>query len=98
MSINQFFNIYHPRQKPDGTVELAVGHPPIFIWLKSGYSNNKFWEQDVFRVPGEWEYSESTILFEDQRIPRDWRILASDHCEIPFIDEAARAEVDKMIA
>jgi hypothetical protein len=43
MGVNQFFNIYHQRQKPDGTVELAVRHPSFFIWLKRGYSNNKFW-------------------------------------------------------
>jgi hypothetical protein len=30
------------RQKSDGTVELSVRHPPILIWLKTGYSNNKF--------------------------------------------------------
>jgi hypothetical protein len=45
MSIRQFFNIYRPRKNLDDTVELTVRHPLIFIWLKKGYSNNKFWEQ-----------------------------------------------------
>jgi hypothetical protein len=48
MTILQFFNIYHPRQKSDGAVKLTVRHPPIFIKLKSCLMNNKFWEQQFF--------------------------------------------------
>jgi hypothetical protein len=48
MNILQLFNIYRLRQKPDIMIELAIRHLPLFIWLKSGYSNNKFWEQQFF--------------------------------------------------
>jgi hypothetical protein len=50
MNMPQFFNIYQPRMMDDGTIKLQVRQPPLFIWLKSGYSNNKFWEQQIFRV------------------------------------------------
>jgi hypothetical protein len=88
MSINQFFNIYCRRQKQDDTVELAVRHPPFFIWLKRGYSNNKFWEQQVFRVSREWECSDSTVPTEDQRMPWDWRLLENKQREIPYISRS----------
>jgi hypothetical protein len=42
MNISQFFNIYQPSMKDDRTVKLQVRQPPLFIWLKQGYSNNKF--------------------------------------------------------
>jgi hypothetical protein len=53
MKIIQFLNIYRPRQTSEGMIELCVCHPPIFIKLKSGLTNNKFWEQQFFRVYGE---------------------------------------------
>lgn len=40
MKILQFFIIYRPRQTSEGMVELCVRHPPIFIKLKSGLTNN----------------------------------------------------------
>jgi hypothetical protein len=55
MNILQFFNIYRSRQKSEGANELTVRHPLIFIKLKSGLLNNKFWKQQSFRVYGEWE-------------------------------------------
>jgi len=48
MKILQFFNIYSPRQTSEGMIELCVRHPPIFIKLKSGLTNNKLWEQQFF--------------------------------------------------
>jgi hypothetical protein len=48
MKILQFFNIYRPRQTSEGMIELCVRHPPIFIKLKSGLTNNKFWEMQFF--------------------------------------------------
>jgi hypothetical protein len=53
MKILQFLNIYRPRQTSEGMIELYVRHPPIFIKLKSGLTNNKFWEQQFFQVSGE---------------------------------------------
>jgi hypothetical protein len=98
MSIRQFFNIYRPRQNSDGTVELTVRHPSIFIWLKNEYSNNKFWEQQVFRVSGNWDCSGSTVLPEDRRMPWDWRILRNRQLEIPALSDADRDEVDQITA
>jgi hypothetical protein len=65
MNILQFFNIYRPRQKSDRIIELTVRHPRIFIKMKLGLTNNKFWEQQFFRVSGEWECPEGTILQEN---------------------------------
>jgi hypothetical protein len=42
MKILQFLNIYKPRQTLEGLIKLCVRHPPIFIKLKSGLTNNKF--------------------------------------------------------
>jgi len=33
-------------------------------------TNNKFWEQQFFRVSGEWECPEGTILSENLRMSR----------------------------
>jgi hypothetical protein len=52
MKILQFFNIYRPRQTAEGMIELAARHPPVFIKLKSGLANNKFWEQQSSECPG----------------------------------------------
>lgn len=70
MGILQFFNIYRPRQTAEGMIELCVHHPPVFIKLKSGLTNNKFWEMQFFRVSGEWECPEGTPLHENRRMPR----------------------------
>jgi hypothetical protein len=48
MTILQFFNIYRPRQTSEGMIELCVRHPPVSIKLKSGLTNNKFWEMQFF--------------------------------------------------
>jgi hypothetical protein len=68
MKILQFLNICRPRQTSEGMIELFVRHPPIFIKLKSGLTNNKFWEQQFFRVSGEWECPECVILPENRRM------------------------------
>jgi hypothetical protein len=52
----------------------------------------------VFLVYGEWECPESTVLSEDQRLPRDWRILDNNRRKILFIDDTDRAKVDKLTA
>jgi hypothetical protein len=48
MTILEFFNIYWPAGKSDGTVEFSVRVKPIFIYLCLNYSNNKHWRQQVF--------------------------------------------------
>jgi hypothetical protein len=83
IKILQFLNIYRPRQTSEGMIELSVGHPLIFIKLKSGLTNNKFWEQQFFRVSGEWECLEGTILPESRRMSRTWQLLRPDRCEPP---------------
>jgi hypothetical protein len=65
MNILQFFNIYRPRQTSNELIELTVRHPPVFIKLKLGLTNNKFWELQFFRVSGEWECPEGTVLLEN---------------------------------
>lgn len=59
MSILQFLNIYRPKMGRSGTMELQVRQSPLFIFLKSAYSNNKQWKQQFFCVSGEWECSSS---------------------------------------
>lgn len=53
MTIPEFFNIYWPAGKRDGTVEFSVRVKPIFIFLAGTYSNNKHWMQHTFRVSGQ---------------------------------------------
>jgi len=69
MKIFQFFHIYRPRQTPEGMIKFSVRHAPIFIKLKSGLTNNKYWEQQFFRVSGEWECPEDYDLPEQRRMP-----------------------------
>jgi hypothetical protein len=98
MRIPQFFNIYRPTMKLDGIVELQVCQNLVFIWLKSNYFNNKFWEQLIFRVSGERECSSSKELLEDQRISQEWRPLDDDLLEPPHLNIDDRSEVAKMIS
>jgi hypothetical protein len=96
MKILQFFNIYRPRQTSEGMIVLCVRHPPIFIKLKSGLTNNKFWEQQFFRVSGEWECSEGTLLPENRRMPRTWQLLRPNRSETPSLSMSDQEDVKKI--
>jgi hypothetical protein len=96
MKILQFFNIYRPRQTVEGMIKLAVWHPAIFIKLKSELTNNKFWEQQFFWVSGEWECPEGTVLPENRRMPRTWRLLWPDRYEPPSINITDQEDVKRM--
>jgi hypothetical protein len=85
MKILQFLNIYRPRQTSEGMIELCVRHPPTFIKLKSGLTNNKFWEQQFFRVSGDWKCPEGTLLPENRRMSRTWKLLRPDRSEPPHL-------------
>jgi hypothetical protein len=96
MKILQFFYIYRPRQTPEGMIELSVRHPPVFIKLKSGLTNNKYWEQQFFRVSGEWECPKGHNLPENRRMAQTWQLLRSDRCELPSIRKTDRDNVTKI--
>jgi hypothetical protein len=96
MKILQFLNIYRPRQTSKGMIELCVRHPPIFIKLKSRLTNNKFWEQQFFRVSGEWECPEGTLLFENRRMSRTWKLLRPDRSEPPSLSISDQEDVKKI--
>jgi hypothetical protein len=96
MKILQFLNIYRPRQTSEGMIELCVRHPPIFIKLKSGLTNNKFWEQQFFRVSREWECPECTFLAENRRMSRTWKLLQPDRSEPPSLSISDREDVMKI--
>jgi hypothetical protein len=96
MKIQQFFNIYRPRQTSEGMVELCVRHPPVFIKLKSGLTNNKFWEMQFFRVSGEWECPVGTLLPEDRRMPRTWQLLHPDRSDPPSLSVPDLADVKEI--
>jgi hypothetical protein len=96
MKILQFLNIYRPRQTLEGMIELSVYHPPIFIKLKSGLTNNKFWEQQFFRVSGEWECPKGVIFPENRRKSRTWPLLRPDRSELPSISISDREDVMKI--
>jgi hypothetical protein len=96
MKILQFLNIYRPRQTLEGMIELSVRHPPIFIKLKSGLTNNKFCEQQFFQVFGEWECPKGTILPENRRMSRTWQLLRPDRSEPPSISIFDREDVMKI--
>jgi hypothetical protein len=96
MKILQFFNIYRPRQTSEGIIELCVRHPPIFIKLKSGLTNNKFWEQQFFRVYGEWECSEGTLLPENRKMLRTWQLLQPDRSETHSLSISDQEDVKKI--
>jgi hypothetical protein len=76
-------------------IELCVRHPPIFIKLKSGLTNNKFWEQQFFRVSGEWECPEGTLFPKNRRMPQTWQLLRPDRSETPSISIYDREDVKK---
>jgi hypothetical protein len=96
MGILQFFNIYRPRQTAEGKIELCVRHPPVFIKLKSGLTNNKFWEMQFFRVSGEWECPEGTPLPEDRRMPRSWQLLRPDRSDPPSLSVSDLEDVKEI--
>jgi len=96
MKVLQFLNIYWPRQTSEGMIELSVRHPPIFIKLKSGLTNNKFWEQQFFRLSGEWECPEGTVLPENRRMSWTWQLLRPDRSEPPLISISDREDVIKI--
>lgn len=96
MKIQQFFNIYRPRQTSGGAVELGVRHPPVFIKLKSGLTNNKFWEMQCFRVSGEWECPEGTLLPEDRRMSRTWQLLRPDRSDLPSLSASDLSDVKEI--
>jgi len=96
MKILQFFNIYRPRQTSEGMIKLCVRHPPVFIKLKSGLTNNKFWEMQFFRVSGEWECPEGTLLPENRRMPRTWQLLRSDRSDPPSLSVSDQEDVKKI--
>jgi hypothetical protein len=96
MKILQFFSIYRPRQTSEGMIELCVRHPPIFIKLKSGLTNNKFWEMQFFRVSGEWECPEGTLLPENRRMPRTWQLLRPDRSDPPSLSVSDQEDVKKI--
>jgi hypothetical protein len=96
MKILKFLNIYRPRQTSEGMIELFVRHPPIFIKLKSGLTNNKFWVQQFFRVSGEWEFPKGTIFSENCRMSRTWQLLRPDRCEPPSISISDWEDVMKI--
>jgi hypothetical protein len=96
MKILQFLNIYRPRQTLEGMIELFVRHPLIFIKLKSGLTNNKFWEQQFFRVSGEWECPEGTLFPENRRMSRTWQLLRLDRSETLSISISDREDVMKI--
>jgi hypothetical protein len=96
MTIPQFFNIYRPRQTAEGMIELCVRHPPVFIKLKSGLTNNKFWEMQFFRVSGEWECPEGTLLPEDRMMPRTWQLLRSDRSDPPSLTVSELEDVKEI--
>lgn len=98
MKIQQFFNIYRPRQTSEGMIELCVRHPPVFIKLKSGLTNNKFWEMQFFRVSGEWECPEGTLLPENRRMPRTWQLLQPDRSDPPSLSVSDQKDVKKISA
>jgi hypothetical protein len=66
MSVAEFHTIYRA-----GTVEFTVRKKPSFIHLAWRYSNNKEWNEQIFRVSGQWERTEPSTL-PNQRVPRDW--------------------------
>jgi hypothetical protein len=96
MKILQFFNIYRPRQTSEGMIELCVRHPPVFIKLKSGLTNNKFWEMQFFRVSGEWECPEGTLLPENRRMPRTCQLLRPDRSDPPSLSVSDQEDVKKI--
>jgi hypothetical protein len=96
MSILQFFNIYRPRQTSEGMIELCVRHPPVFIKLKSGLTNNKFWEMQFFRVSEVWECPEGTLLPEDRMMPRTWQLLRPDRSDPPSLSASEMEDVKKI--
>jgi hypothetical protein len=77
-------------------IELCVRHPFIFIKLNSGLTNNKFWEQQFFRVYGEWECPEGTLLPENRRMPRTWQLLRPDRSENPSLSISDQEDVKKI--
>jgi hypothetical protein len=77
-------------------IELCVRHPPKFIKLKSGLTNNKFWEQQFFRVSGEWECSEGTLLPKNRRMPRTWQLLRPERSETPSLSMSDQDDVKKI--
>jgi hypothetical protein len=77
-------------------IKLSVRHPPIFIKLKSGLTNNKFWKQQFFRVSGEWECLEGVILPENRQMPQTWLLLRPDQGELPSINISDREDVMKI--
>jgi hypothetical protein len=78
----------------DGRVGCPT--PPIFIKLKSGLTNNKFWEQQFFHVSGEWECPEGIVLPKNRRMLRTWRLLRPDRCEPPSISITDREDVGRI--
>jgi hypothetical protein len=96
MTIPQFFNIYRPRQTAEGMIELCVRHPPVFIKLKSGLTNNKFWEMQFFRVSGEWECPEGTLLPEGRMMSRTWQLLRPDRSDPPSLTVSELEDVKRI--
>jgi hypothetical protein len=96
MKILQFFNTNRPRQTSEGMIELCIRHPSIFIMLKSGLTNNKFWEQLFFRVSGEWECPEGTPLPENRRMSRTWQLLRPNLSDIPPLNISDQEDVKKI--
>jgi hypothetical protein len=96
MQILQFFNIYRPRQTSEGMIELCVRHPPVFIKLKSVLTNNKFWEMQFFRVSGEWECPEGTLLPENRKMPRTWQLPRPDRSDPPSLSVSDQEDVKKI--
>jgi hypothetical protein len=77
-------------------IELCVRHPPVFIKLKSGLTNNKFWEMQFFRVSGEWECPEGTLLPENRRMPRTCQLLRPDRSDPPSLSVSDQEDVKKI--
>jgi len=77
-------------------IEICVRHPPVFIKLKSGLTNNKFWEMQFFRVSGEWECPEGTLLPENRRMPRTWQLLRPDRSDPPSLSVSDQEDVKKI--
>jgi hypothetical protein len=96
MKILQFLNIYRPRQTSEGMIELSFRHPLYSMKLKSGLTNNKFWELQFFRVSGEWECPEGTIFPENRRMSWIWQLLRPERSEPPSISISDREDVMKI--
>lgn len=61
------------------------------------HSNNKEWNEQIFRVSGQWERAESSTS-SDQRVPREWARIKVGATETPELTDEQVHNVDTMLA